>query len=194
MIERKCIQETATGICPCQGQKGGKGRQPLTTYRFWGGLAISYQATSKGDHQPGCCFYKRSTKTTITYTGLRFLLSKVLSFSLQSDYRCGGYLLTHSLRTYNVRETTQAFNVFIGFRNGRGEVDLTRVAQEYIKKLQIAYTSGKASPLDVDTDGYNAAHLCIQVGSLVRRTAYSDLTRFADLSTFDGNDGSRKEG
>jgi hypothetical protein len=125
---------------------------------------------------------------------LRFLLSKVLSFSLQSDYRCGGYLLTHSLRTYNVRETTQAFNVFIGFRNGRGEVDLTRVAQEYIKKLQIAYTSGKASPLDVDTDGYNAAHLCIQVGSLVRRTAYSDLTRFADLSTFDGNDGSRKEG
>ncbi|KAJ4218889.1 hypothetical protein NW759_008040 [Fusarium solani] len=133
--------------------------------RFWGGLAISYQATSKGDHQPGCCFYKRSTKTTITYTGLRFLLSKVLSFSLHRDYQCGGPLTTYSLRTYNVRETSQAFDVLnrsSPFRNGSREVDLTRVAQEDIKKLQIAYTSGKASPFDVDKYGCNAAHLCIQ--------------------------------
>lgn len=169
MIERKCIQETAMAICLCQGQKGGKGRQPLTTYRFWGGLAISYQAMSKGDHQPGCCFYKRSTKTTITHTGLRFLLSKVLSFSLQSDYQCGGSLTTHSLRTYNVRERSQAFDVFDDYK--KGGVDLTTLVQEDIKKLQIAYTSGKASPFDVDTCGRNAAHRCIRVGSLLRRTA-----------------------
>ncbi|KAM6528905.1 hypothetical protein FALCPG4_009857 [Fusarium falciforme] len=161
MIERKCIQDTATGICPCQGQKGGTGRQPLTTYRFWGGLTISYRSMSKGDHQPGCCFYKRCTKTTITYTGLRFLLSKVLSFSLQSDYQCGGSLTTHSLRTYNVREMSQALEVFTGFRNGRGDIDLTRATEEHIKKLKIAYTSGKASPLDVDTLGRNVAHRCV---------------------------------
>ncbi|KAI8669621.1 hypothetical protein NCS57_00777500 [Fusarium keratoplasticum] len=182
MIERKCIQETAMEICPCEGKKSGKGRQPVTTYRFWGGLTISYQATFKGDHQPGCCFYKRSTKTTITYTGLRFLLSKVLSFSLQRDYQCGGSLTTHSLRTYNVRETSQAFDVFeysddwMGRRhftscmNGRGEVDITRVAQDHIKKLQIAYTSGKASPLDVDKFGYNVAHLCIPIYSYLMAT------------------------
>ncbi|KAI8674215.1 hypothetical protein NCS55_00744400 [Fusarium keratoplasticum] len=107
----------------------------------------------------------RSTKTTITYTGLRFLLSKVLSFSLQRDYQCGGSLTTHSLRTYNVRETSPAFEVFGLFNpleNYYRGFDLTTLVQEAIKKLQIAYTSGKASPLDVDEFGRNAAHWCIQ--------------------------------
>ncbi|KAI8672997.1 hypothetical protein NCS56_00764200 [Fusarium sp. Ph1] len=166
MTERKCIQETTMAICPCQGQKGGTGRQPLTTYRLWGGLAISYQSMSKGDHQPRCCFYKRSTKTTITYTGFRFLFSKVLSFSLQSEYQCGGSLTTHSLQTYNVRETSQALNVFLDFKNDCLEVDLTKATQKNIKKLQIVYTSGKASPLDVDIVGRNVAHMCILASGL----------------------------
>ncbi|UPL00860.1 hypothetical protein LCI18_011794 [Fusarium solani-melongenae] len=161
MIERKSIQEAAMAICLCQRQNGRKGRQPLTTYRLWGGLAISYQSMSKGDHQSGCCFYKRCTKTMITYTGLRFLLSKVVSFSLQRDYQCGGSLTTHSLRTYNVREMSPVFDVFDPFQNFGGGVNLTTFAREAIKKLQIAYTSGKASPLDANTHGYNAAHLCI---------------------------------
>ncbi|EEU45268.1 uncharacterized protein NECHADRAFT_80786 [Fusarium vanettenii 77-13-4] len=161
MIEMKCIQDTATGICPCQGQKDKIRQQPLTTYRFWGGLAISYQSMSKGHHQPGCCFYKRCTKTTITYTGLRFLLSKVLSFSLQRDYQCGSSLTTHSLRTYNIRETSQAFGVFNDDGYKRFGIDLKTLVQEDIKGLQLAYSSGKASPFDVDKFGRNVAHLCV---------------------------------
>ncbi|RSL60396.1 hypothetical protein CEP53_005454 [Fusarium sp. AF-6] len=111
-------------------------------------------------HQPWCCFYKRSTKTTITYNGLRFLLSKVLSLSLQRDYQPGGCLTTVSLRTYNTREKIAGFDVFSFSWTGKD--DVIDLVEGHMKQLQTSYSSGEASPFDVNNHGWNAAHLCIQ--------------------------------
>ncbi|RSL98369.1 hypothetical protein CEP52_010394 [Fusarium oligoseptatum] len=172
MIESKSVQESNTEICPCQKQGGATVRQPSATYTFWGGLSISHRAMLKASHEPGCCFYKTSTKTTITYNGLRFLLSKVLSLSLQRDYQPGGCLTTLSLRTYNVREESPSLELF--FRPFDWGNNVKNMVEEHMKQLQTIYSSGEASPFDVNTYGWNVAHLCIQYYN------HSEVTKRSD--------------
>lgn len=177
MIENKCVPDSTAAICPCQSQGGAIVRQPSAAYRLWGGLSISHREMLKTSHQPGCCWYKRSTKTTITYNGLRFLLSKVVALSVQRDYKAGICLTTYLPRTYNIREKSPWADVFS--QGGRGT--LTNLAEKHMKQLQSIYSSGEISPLDVDRHGYNAAHVFISVSSLINRATYSNLTRPAVL-------------
>ncbi|RSL61500.1 hypothetical protein CEP51_013623 [Fusarium floridanum] len=172
MIESECVQESITDECPCQSQGGAAVRQPSATYRLWGGLSISHRAMLKTSHRPGCWFYKRSTKTTITYNGLRFLLSKVLSLSLQRDYQSGACSTTLSLRTHNIRREILGRHVFLRPFDGRNNVK--RMVEEHMKQLQTIYSSGEASPFDVDTHGWNAAHLFIHYYNHPEVTKRSD--------------------
>jgi hypothetical protein len=108
---------------------------------------------------------ERCSKTTFTYTGLRFILSRALNLTLERQCQGAAYLIKPSLKTYNMRQRSKAFEVF-GWVNFPQSFSATRV-EELKTKLQQAFALPDVSPLDVDQFGRNIAHICITVGSLL---------------------------
>lgn len=170
-LEAKSIQAYTAGICSCGAARRKILQQSLQRYKLWGGLTILRQVDLKGHHERGCRFYKedlleKSTKTTFTYTGLRYILSLALNLTLERQCQDGGYSIKHSLRTYNMREMSKAFDIFS--LDTFPESFSTSLVDELKTKLQDAYSLPDVSPLDVDEFGRNTAHLCIIVGPLVK--------------------------
>ncbi|EKJ73473.1 hypothetical protein FPSE_06348 [Fusarium pseudograminearum CS3096] len=172
----------ATVGCTCQNSPWNACSNSSTqTHQSWGGFVISKQVQKRDRHGPGCIFFKQSfkrTKTTITYLGLRHFASQALSISLDRDYPAGGYSLSFGLRPCNIVESSPAFDLLlcpcthkpkhVTFPGDyetfpRGASFFKRFhSQEaiaaVIQKLGATYSSGAASPFDVDEKGNNIAY------------------------------------
>jgi hypothetical protein len=148
-------------------------------YQMWGGLIVSKQTSQQKKHRPGCYLYrsssKGSSKTTLTYVGLRYMFSRFISISLRQDHPAGAYSLPFGLRIYNVVKTSPAFNIF-KFHDSDDSVGsviikhfdkfgLQATARIIIQQLRALYDSGDASPFDVDARGNNIAYFCIDVSA-----------------------------
>ncbi|KAH7233055.1 hypothetical protein BKA59DRAFT_534879 [Fusarium tricinctum] len=145
------------------------------SYQMWGGLTISKQISQQKKHRPGCHLYrslsKGSSRTTLTYFGLRYLFSCFISISLKKDLLAGAYSLSFGLRFYNVVETSPAFHIFsYDYSDGSFNSEIGRyfdrfglqaTARIILQQLRVIYDSGNASPFDVDARGNNIAYFCI---------------------------------
>ncbi|KAF5007592.1 hypothetical protein FDECE_6078 [Fusarium decemcellulare] len=189
-------RDFATPRCSCSYSRD-RASYRRRTYHSWGGVVIS-KAELQDSHQLGCAFYAaysstKSTKTTITYTGLRSFLFKILDFSLERDCRAGTYTISYALRTCNVREHNPASGIIVrsnlSYRGFRDLLDPVHEVKMVKEKLEILYSSGTASPFDVDTYGENIAHWCVKamrillsyickIGVRVNETDHSNCTPF----------------
>lgn len=153
-------------------------RRTSRIYQFWGGLAISRQGGLQSNHRPGCIFFnsspRTSWKTSLTYSGLRSIFSQSLTISLTQDYPAGIYSLSFGLQPCNIIKSSAAFLIFD--RTNRKMINeyLERLGpiettNRLIQDLKIIYRSGNASPFDVDQDGNNIAHKCLEVCNLLYR-------------------------
>ncbi|RSM10895.1 hypothetical protein CDV31_007023 [Fusarium ambrosium] len=163
-LETKSIQAHTAGTCSCEEARRKTSKQSLQRYKLWGGLTVLRQVDRKRDHERGCRFYReelleRSTKTTFTYTGLRYILSLALNLTVERQCENGDYSIKHSLRTYNMREKSEAFEVFRWSK--LPDNFSTTLVEELMTELQEAYSLPDVSPRDVDEFGRNTAHLCI---------------------------------
>jgi len=171
------MQAHAAGACSCNGARGKTSKQSLPSYKLWGGLTIFRQLYWKRKHKRGCCYYRenslqRSTRTTFTYTGLCYIFSLALNLTVERQCENRSYLIIISLKTYNMRETSKAFEIFIW----QNYVYVISHIQGFMTKLQEAYSLPDVSPSDVDQFGRTTAHLCIMVCSPREWSADSSLT------------------
>jgi hypothetical protein len=153
------------------------------SYRMWGGLFVSKQTRQQRKHRLGCSLYtslsKGSSKTTLTHIGLRYMFSRFVAISLTQDLSAGAYSLSFGLRTCNVVETSPAFDIFASaFTDYRSPLygRINRSLKDFeprettrmiVQQLRVVYESGVASPFDVDTEGNNIAHCCVEVSTFL---------------------------
>jgi hypothetical protein len=149
-------------------------RRRRQIHQSWGGFAVSMQEDVQAQHHPGCIFYTpptRSWKSTLTYYGLRSLFSHMINISLVQNDPVGAYSLSFGLQSCNVVASSPAFDIFardtdtgssMMERNFKsfGVEETTRMVIEQLRRI---YSSGDASPFDVDQDGNNIAFLCLKV-------------------------------
>ncbi|RKK93509.1 hypothetical protein BFJ71_g9587 [Fusarium oxysporum] len=173
-LECTCSDPPAAYIC----------RKSSYIGRFWGGLVISKQEHKRQRHRPSCIFFSHShqkSKTTFTYLGLRYWLSQSLFLSLTRDYPAGAYSISFGIQPCNIVEWSPAFQAFFDLEykyqswDPEHQQSLENAWQHYchfdlrnetsaiIRKLRTIYRSGAASPFDVDDNGNNIAHLCMDV-------------------------------
>ncbi|KAM5370899.1 hypothetical protein ACJZ2D_008332 [Fusarium nematophilum] len=186
-LEQRRNQDLMRATCSCQSSGDRPAyRRVQRIHQSWGGLDVAKEVKVQGRHRPGCSLYvaeslKKSTTTVFTYSGLRWLLSKAVALSVQSNSGAGAYSITHQLRMCNMVESSPAFDILpvlhpLGFRTDPVSIAWMRnpiaCAKQLKHELQLVYASSRASPLDVDRDGYNIAHL------LVRKLAW--LLAFAE--------------
>ncbi|KLO91869.1 uncharacterized protein LW93_14764 [Fusarium fujikuroi] len=154
----------------------------------WRGLVISKQEHKRERHRPGCIFFSASpwtSKTTFTYLGLRYWVSRMLSVTLTREYPAGAYSLSFAIQPCNVVQSSPAFEAI--HRLGRSYLynlwrcealfgepwafkiamqqyrhfDLRKETSALILKLRTIYASGLASPFDVDASGSNIAYVSL---------------------------------
>ncbi|KLP17185.1 uncharacterized protein LW94_2485 [Fusarium fujikuroi] len=154
----------------------------------WRGLVISKQEHKRERHRPGCIFFSASpwtSKTTFTYLGLRYWVSRMLSITLTREYPAGAYSLSFAIQPCNVVQSSPAFEAI--HRLGRSYLynlwrcealfgepwafkiamqqyrrfDLRKETSALILKLRTIYASGLASPFDVDASGSNIAYVSL---------------------------------
>ncbi|KAF4996352.1 hypothetical protein FDECE_12496 [Fusarium decemcellulare] len=164
VAEREVVQDSFTMKCTCKESETMPVRKALCTYKFWGGLTIRRLVESREDHKPTCSYYTKFssrtlTKTKLTYSGLRGILSWALDVSVQRD-QVSGLSVFYRPRTYNVVQTNQAFET-MGYGKCFDKTNTMSVAIELQRELEGIYAARGASPFDVDEDGWNAAHWCI---------------------------------
>ncbi|KAF4970214.1 hypothetical protein FSARC_2700 [Fusarium sarcochroum] len=172
---RLCSSLTITE-CTCMGATNRPiSRRSSRVYQFWGGLAISRQGRLQSSHRPGCIFYnhspRKSWKTTLTYSGLRSILSQSFTISVSQDYPAGTYSLLFGLQPCNIVENSPAFRLF-GWGTRGEKVSILReslekvgpigMTKKLIQDLRVIYGSGNASPYDVDEYGNNIAYACLR--------------------------------
>lgn len=139
----------------------------------WWGLAISKHEHLQRRHRPGCVLFSqslRTSKTTFTYFGLRHWLARSLSTSLKRDYPAGAYSLSFGIQSRNVVKSSPAFQVFhnlarIHFSSHLHDKhpDVREEISFVIQSLRNIYSSGAASPFDVDENGNSIAYLSVNV-------------------------------
>ncbi|KAJ3543860.1 hypothetical protein NM208_g3352 [Fusarium decemcellulare] len=174
--ERQLIDNSFKMTCTCKGSGATPTRKSLQRYTFWAGLTICRLIESREDHEPTCRCYTKfalrtSTKTTLTYTGLREILSWALDVSVRRD-QFGGFSILYRPRTYNVVKTSQALEMIFSDK----WIDRVNSVPDIIelqRKLEIIYATRGASPFDVDKFGQNAAHRCIWCFGHLTREATS---------------------
>ncbi|KAF4469022.1 hypothetical protein FALBO_4088 [Fusarium albosuccineum] len=167
-MEQTHNRDLATPRCTCRFR--GRISYRRRTNHSWGGVAIS-KTELQDSHQLGCALYTtysstKSTKTTITYTGLRNFFFKILDISFEQDCRGGSHTISYGLRTCNVREDNPTFDIIdlvnSDYYYREDLFDPVHEAKKAKEKLKILYSSHSASPFDVDGDGENIAHKCVE--------------------------------
>ncbi|TVY67625.1 hypothetical protein Focb16_v002264 [Fusarium oxysporum f. sp. cubense] len=170
--EEKVVKRLNDLECTCTDPSSSSiRRQTSYVNRSWVNLVISKEQHTRQRHRPGCIFFSHSlqtSKTTFTYLGLRYWFSRVLSMALTRDYPTGAYSLSFGIQSCNVVESSPAFQAIhdlkVEYHYG-GErhhhCDIQEVTAIVIKKLGVIYSSGAASPFDVDDNGNNIAHVCM---------------------------------
>ncbi|EWY83288.1 hypothetical protein FOYG_13126 [Fusarium oxysporum NRRL 32931] len=149
--------------------------------RSWGDWVISREEHKRQCHRPGCMFFSQSlqtSKTTLSYLGFRYWLSQSLSLLLTRDYPAGAYSLSFGIQACNVVKSSPAFQAIIelGWKyeamrtywapyinSGRRPLCLREEVSILLQRLRTIYTSGAASPFDVDENGKNIAHICMNL-------------------------------
>lgn len=169
--------------CMCMGPtRRPVSRRTSRIYQFWGGLAISRQGGLQSNHRPGCVFFnsspRTSWKTSLTYSGLRSVFSKSLTISLTQDYPAGIYSLSFGLQPCNIVKSSAAFLLFDHSNDEMIDEYLERLGpieatNRLIRDLKIIYSSGNASPFDVDQDGNNIAHIFLKVCKSILSSVFS---------------------
>ncbi|KAF5670727.1 hypothetical protein FCIRC_8893 [Fusarium circinatum] len=172
-LERRLCEKLADMDCTC-GTSNSKSSHRLAsrTYRFWGGLTVSRRGDVRANHRPGCVFFQRSQKdiwrTSVTYFGLLSLFSESFTISLTQEYPGGPYGISFGLQPCNIVDSSPALRLFDLHPQGNGNIfhkyanvnDL--LADNIIKELRDIYESGNASPFDIDQNGNNVAHECLE--------------------------------
>ncbi|KAJ9416602.1 hypothetical protein QL093DRAFT_2593264, partial [Fusarium oxysporum] len=166
-------------------------RQSSYVDRSCGGFVISKQEHKRQRHHLGCKLFNQSLQTlkiTLTYLGCRYWFSRSLALSLTRYYPAGAYSLSFEIQPCNIVESSPAFEALHDleekyFRHMKtvrthqvshshlrdyeyatGQYhgfDLREETLALIKKLRTIYSSGAASPFDVDHNGNNIAHICM---------------------------------
>jgi hypothetical protein len=80
--------------------------------RSWGKWVISREEHKRQPHRPDCMLLSQSlqtSKTTWSYLGFRYWLSRTLSLSLTRDYPAGAYSLSFEIQACYVVESSPAF-------------------------------------------------------------------------------------
>ncbi|KAF4975578.1 hypothetical protein FZEAL_7650 [Fusarium zealandicum] len=165
--ERARSSRFNTTDCECSSwSKRARYQRSQTSFRLWGGLSFLKEEESVRQHHPECSLYNerlvtRRTKTSLTYTGFRVLLSRVLTASLHQEYRAGTFFFTAGLRTYNIVENSPAFDLVKQLTRDSRKCPMSFDTNRLRHELRLLYTSRSASPLDVDVRGQNVAvQLC----------------------------------
>ena len=182
--ERKLNRDLATMRCTCMNAKPrAVDRQSSHVYKAWAGLAISKQVNVQNMHQSGCAFYDiefstTSTKTTLSYTGLNFLLRRTLNISLIQDSISRAASISFTLRPCRVVESSPAFLLFDDLRQFSGallsnqEDAPEKEARRLMRELRDLYSSGNSSPFDIDQYGESIGHYCVKVSLSSRLLLY----------------------
>ncbi|EXA32203.1 hypothetical protein FOVG_16574 [Fusarium oxysporum f. sp. pisi HDV247] len=172
-LERRIFKKMVDSDCTCGASITRSGyRCPSKVYRFWSGLTISRRGDIQGNHRPGCVLFnkspRRSSKTTLTYFGLLSATSQYFTMSITQEYVAGPYSLSFGLQPCNIVENSPAFRLFKSgehpFYNvfGVNRISSDQAAGNIIHELRRIYKSRRASPFDVDQDGNNIAHKCLE--------------------------------
>ncbi|KAK2690673.1 hypothetical protein QWA68_010506 [Fusarium oxysporum] len=167
--EEKVVKRLNDPECTCTNPSSSSiFRQSSYVNRSWGGLVISKQRHTRQRHRPGCIFFSHSlqtAKTTVSYLGLRYWFSRILSLSVTQDYPAGAYSLSFGIQPCSIVESSPAFqalyNLYNKYMNDRTlniGFDLRKETSALIKNLRTIYKSAAASPFDVDKHGDNIAH------------------------------------
>ncbi|EXM20578.1 hypothetical protein FOTG_11459 [Fusarium oxysporum f. sp. vasinfectum 25433] len=173
-LEQRLCKKLADMDCTCGASNSKTSNRPASrTYRFWGGLTVSRQGDVRANHRPGCIFFQTTRKsisrTSLTYFGLLSLFSQSFTISLLQKYPAGPYSVSFGLQPCNIVKSSPAFQLFNIrsqsiykiFNHNIAGLDPSHIAENFIKELRVIYRSGKASPFDVDQDGNNIAHMCL---------------------------------
>ncbi|KAF4953006.1 hypothetical protein FSARC_12486 [Fusarium sarcochroum] len=181
--ERRLYRDMTTMCCTCTSTKPRTvNRQSSYVYRAWASLAISTRVNVQNMHQPGCAFYDNqfsttSTKTTFSYTGLSFLLGHALDVSRIQDSISRASGISFTLRPCRVVESSPAFRLFQDYPRFQKSLSAERddtpeqEVKKLMRKLRDLYSSGDASPFDVDQCGENIGHYCVKYFFLVGNPA-----------------------
>lgn len=174
--ESRVRSSLATIKCTCANLTNDSGyHRTDQVYRFLGGLIFSKQGDMRGSHRPGCILFRNSprkpSKTTLTYLGFRYMLSRILTVSLMQNYPTGAYSLSFELQPCDVVKSSPALALF---DHPTGQNMLSKnfkklgwqeTTKRLIEEITTMYKSGHASPFDVDIHGNNIAHKCVQVSN-----------------------------
>ncbi|KAJ3533369.1 hypothetical protein NM208_g8019 [Fusarium decemcellulare] len=169
-IQRQRNRDFTTRSCSCASLKSNPSYYEVhRSRRSFLGLTITHQTESTRKHFPGCVFYladsvEISTVSSITYTGLRWLLAREAALSLHSNSRKGASWITHELRAYHIVEKSPVFDLFRHYflRRSCCHRGFGNKGRELMRELQLIYSSGSSSPLEMTSGGWNVVHHCIQ--------------------------------
>ncbi|ENH71343.1 hypothetical protein FOC1_g10006201 [Fusarium oxysporum f. sp. cubense race 1] len=188
-LERKLCKELSGMDCTCGASERKTTNRPASrVYRLLGGLTISRQGDVRENHRPGCIFFQKSkrkiSKTSLTYFGLLSFFSQSFTVSLTQEYPAGPYSVSFGLQPCNIVESSPAFRLFDTCRSykifDRNKIRPDHIAEILIKELRVIYRSGKASPFDVDQQGNNIAHMCLE--AYLSYFGYGDTTIPSDIA------------
>ncbi|KAG7430177.1 hypothetical protein Forpi1262_v008326 [Fusarium oxysporum f. sp. raphani] len=101
-----------------------------------------------------------------------------------AEYPAGPYSVSFGLQPCNIVESSPAFRLFDTCRSykifDRNKIRPDHIAEILIKELRVIYRSGKASPFDVDQQGNNIAHMCLE--AYLNYFGYGDTTIPSDIA------------
>ncbi|KAH7169409.1 hypothetical protein DER46DRAFT_681113 [Fusarium sp. MPI-SDFR-AT-0072] len=172
--ERRLCKELSGMDCTYGAANSKASNRPASrTYRFCGGLTVSRQGDVRANHRPGCIFFqatrKNISRTSLTCFELLSLFSQSFTISLLQKYPTGPYSVSFGLQPCNIVESSPAFqllnvlpqSIYKIFNPNISGLGPSHLEEFLIKKPRVIYRSGKASPFDVDQDGNNITHMCL---------------------------------
>lgn len=112
--EASLINELNEPKCTCSDPRPTHiHRKSSYVNRSWGKWVISKEEHKQQCHRPGCMSLSQSlqtSKTTWSYLGFRYWLSRSLSLSLTRDYPAGAYSLSFGIQACNIVKSSPAFD------------------------------------------------------------------------------------
>ncbi|KAF4338394.1 hypothetical protein FBEOM_7663 [Fusarium beomiforme] len=176
--ETRLCNNLAASICSC----GILANNSSQLYQVSRGFTIYKRGLTAGYHLPGCPFYARyqreASKVLLRLSWLLSIFSIAFTFSISKENPSGYYNIAFNLRSCHIVKNSPALEFFV-----RGDYDkashtffavlhdyymkygVENMAEGIIQQLRIFYESGKSSPFDIDEDGNNIAHRCIEVSN-----------------------------
>ncbi|KAI8635327.1 hypothetical protein F5Y19DRAFT_407376 [Xylariaceae sp. FL1651] len=159
------LMMTWNSACCCYRKRREVKRQSRT----WSPFILTSDASSESRHHPYCpCYRAGDTKGkqewTVTFIGLRRLLSTAVSVGFSKTYGAGGGGISPIFRYCAMVDHAQspafrivsvmadAMHALLWVREGKPEI-FRKVLSHGISRVQTVYANGTASPSDVDSTG-----------------------------------------